>query len=146
MLPCDFVPFLGTKYICDFRKIAEKYFVPKKGRNHKGANMKPPRPSKHRGRNHQHASTSHDVCINYRVQRGSLIPRRLHSGGDWIWRWIGFLRVFISKNIIDQPSILRDRTRDTRKIGECCGQQKSSILRNSSVLLSFHTIEYFVPF
>ena len=31
LLPCGLVPFLGTKYICDFRKIAEKDFVPKKG-------------------------------------------------------------------------------------------------------------------
>ena len=109
--------------------------------------MQPPRPSKHRGRNHQHASTSHEVCINYRVQRGSLIPRRLHSGGGWIWRWIGFSRVFTSKNIIDQPSILRDRTRDARKTGVCCGLQKKAVSYViPTLILSFHTIEYFVPF
>ena len=109
--------------------------------------MQPPQPSKHSGRNYQHASTSHEVCINYCVQRGSLIPRRLHSGGGWIWRWIGFSRVFTSKNIIDQPSILRDRTRDARKTGVCCGLQKKAVTYIiPTLILSFHTIEYFVPF
>ena len=138
-----FRPFLGTKSFSSIFRKSQIYFVPKKGRNHKGANIQPPRPSKHRGRNHQHASTSHEVCINHRVQHGSLIPRRLHSGAGWIWRWIGFSRVFTSKNIIDQPSVLRDRTRDARKTGVCCGLQKKAV---SSLIPTLILYWIFRPF
>ena len=51
------------------------------------------------------------------------------------------------KNIINQPSILRDRTWDAQETGVCCGlQNKIGILRNSYVDFIFLYHWIFHPF
>ena len=80
--------------------------------------------------------------------------RKSHSTSASFRRWLDLAlkwlfegMVFTSKNIIDQPSVLRDRTQDARKTGVCCGLQKKAVSYViPALILSFHSIEYFVPF
>ena len=103
--------------------------------------MQPPRPSKDRGRNHQHASTTHEVCINYRVQRAEV---SFHVG--FIQEVAGFGVELAFRGYLPQKtsSISRrscETGRETRERRVCVvGCKKNGILRNSYVdfIFSYH--------
>jgi len=59
----------------------------------------------------------------------------------------GWYHIYLKKHHRSAVDLARDRTRDARKTGVCCGLQKEAVSYViPTLILSFHTIEYFVPF
>jgi len=106
--------------------------------------MQPPRPSKHRA--NQHASTH----VPWGVYQLSCPTLKSHSTSASFRRWLDlalnwlFEGIYLKKHYRSAVDLARQ---DARRAKDGCVLQKKSVsYLIPTLILSFHTIEYFVPF